>query len=70
STVAILWIMALWSSWECRGLFVDGAALLINLVQQWHVIFFRESRLYAVTGGQSLALVGIHLGITDLHRLA
>ena len=28
TTVCLIWGLALWHSWECRGLFVDGSAFL------------------------------------------
>jgi len=70
AAIGLLWVLAIWHSWTCRGLFVDGSKLLIDLVQNHWFITFRGPRLHTEVAGQILPLLGIKAGITDLHRLA
>ena len=70
AAIGLLWILAIWHSWACRGLFIDGAKLLIDMVgYQWFVTF-RSPRLHTEVAGQILPLIGIKVGITDLRLLA
>jgi len=70
AAIGLLWLLAIWHSWACRGLFVDGSKLLIDMVgYQWFVTF-RSPRLHTEVAGQILPLIGIKLGVTDLHLLA
>lgn len=65
-----LWTLALWHSWECRGLFIDGAKLLVDIAQNQDLILIRDARRHAEVASQLLVLAGIKAGIIDLHRLA
>lgn len=70
STVGLLWILALWYSWECRGLFVDGSAFLVQVARREFFFDFYDPRLYAMVLGQAPILTAVFLGVTDLHLLA
>ena len=68
--VCLLWALALYHSWACRGLFVDGSGFLVQIVlREWFFDFY-PPRLYAMILGQVPLVVGVKLGITDLHVLA
>jgi len=34
TTIGLLWGLALWHSWESRGLFVDGSAFLVQIARR------------------------------------
>jgi len=70
ATVAIIWALALWHSWTCRGLFVDGANFLVHIVRQEAFFDFYLPRLYAMLLGQIPVMTAVTLGVTDLHLLA
>jgi hypothetical protein len=60
----------LWHSWECRGLFVDGSAFLVQIARREWFFDFYGPRLYAMVLGQLPAIIALFLGVTDLHLLA
>lgn len=60
----------LWHSWECRGLFVDGSAFLVQVARREFFFDFYDPRLYAMILGQAPILTAVFLGVTDLHLLA
>ena len=68
--VGLLWTLALWHSWECRGLFVDGSAFLVQVARREFFFDFYAPRLYAMILGQAPILTAVFLGVTDLHLLA
>jgi hypothetical protein len=70
AAIGLLWILAIWHSWACRGLFIDGAKLLIDMVRYQWFVTFRSPRLHTEVAGQILPLIGIKFGITDLRLLA
>jgi hypothetical protein len=70
TTLCLIWGLALWHSWESRGLFVDGSAFLVQIARREWFFDFYGPRLYAMVLGQMPAITGIWLGITDLHLLA
>ncbi len=70
STVGLLWILALWHSWECRGLFVDGSAFLVQIARREWFFDFYDPRLFAMVLGQIPVIAAVFLGVTDLHFLA
>lgn len=70
AAILLLWGLALWHSWEARGIFIDGSKMLLDMAEQRHLIVFRAPRFYIEAGGQLIALMGIRAGVTDLHRLA
>ncbi len=69
-TIGLIWGLALWHSWESRGLFVDGSAFLVQIARREWFFDFYDPRLYAMVVGQAPIMTGIFLGITDLHLLA
>jgi hypothetical protein len=70
ATIALIWGLALWHSWESRGLFVDGSAFLVQIARREWFFDFYTPRLYAMFVGQAPIMTAIFLGITDLHSLA
>ena len=70
ATIGLLWTLVLWHSWECRGLFVDGSAFLVQIARREWFFDFYGPRLYAMVLGQFPAIVAMFLGVTDLHLLA
>jgi hypothetical protein len=69
ATVALIWALALWHSWVCRGLFVDGAAFLVQIVRFERFMHFYPPRIYAMYLTELPIMAGIWLGLTDLHWL-
>lgn len=68
--MGLLWTLVLWHSWECRGLFVDGSAFLVQVARREFFFDFYDPRLYAMILGQAPILTAVFLGVTDLHLLA
>lgn len=69
ATIGLIWALALWHSWICRGLFVDGSAFLMNIVVREGFFAFYWPRLYAMILAQIPIVTAITLGVTDLHLL-
>ena len=69
ATIGLIWALALWHSWICRGLFIDGSAFLMNIVRNERFFDFYPPRLYAMVAAQVPVMAGMALGITDLHQL-
>lgn len=70
TTLGLIWGLALWHSWESRGLFVDGSAFLVQIARREWFFDFYDPRLYAMVAGQAPIMAGVFLGVTDLHLLA
>ena len=70
TTLGLIWGLALWHSWESRGLFVDGSAFLVQIARREWFFDFYAPRLYAMIVGQAPIMTAIFLGVTDLHLLA
>ena len=70
TTIGLIWGLALWHSWESRGLFVDGSAFLVQIARREWFFDFYEPRLFAMVVGQAPIMTAIFLGVTDLHLLA
>lgn len=70
ATIGLIWGLALWHSWLCRGLFVDGSAFLLNIVNREWFFDFYPPRLYAMVVAQVPIMTAITLGVTDMHQLA
>lgn len=69
ATIGLIWALALWHAWLCRGLFVDGSAFLLNIVlHEWFFDFYAP-RLYAMILAQLPIMTALTLGVTDLHLL-
>ncbi len=69
ATIGLIWALALWHSWICRGLFVDGSAFLMNIAQREGFFAFYPPRLYAMIAAQIPVVAAVTLGVTDLHLL-
>lgn len=67
---SLLWALALWHSWTCRGLFVDGSAFVVEIVRRDWFFDFYDPRLYAMILGQIPVIIAVKLGVTDLQWLA
>ena len=52
AAICLIWALALWHSWICRGLFVDGFAFLVQIVTYEWFFDFYPPRLYAMIAGQ------------------
>jgi len=70
TTIGLLWGLALWHSWESRGLFVDGSAFLVQIARREWFFDFYGPRLYAMVIGQIPVMTAMFLGVTDLHLMA
>ncbi len=72
ATIVLLWSMALWHSWECRGLFWDGAYFLLEIVRAEGFLDFGPDpgRRYAMAVVEIPVVVAIWLDVSDLHWLA
>jgi hypothetical protein len=68
--IGLIWGLALWHSWESRGLFVDGSAFLVQIARREWFFDFYAPRLYAMVVGQAPIMAAVFLGVTDLHLLA
>ena len=68
--VGILWVFALWHSWEVRALFNDGAVFFIATVYQQSPVHFYGARDYAMLAMQFPLTLALRLGVTDLNWLA
>jgi hypothetical protein len=64
--------VALWQSWECRGLFADGAVYFLGLILDSTLTFGLDDgpRAHAQFLTQLPVLLAMQLGVTDLHWLA
>lgn len=70
ASVGLIWLLALWHSWVCRGLFVDGSAFLVQIVRREWFFDFYPPRVHAMIAGQMPIMLGIGAGVTDMHWLA
>lgn len=70
ATLGLIWALALWHSWTSRGLFVDGSAFLLQIVEQEAFFRFYPPRVYAMIAAQIPVVTAVTLGVTDLHLLA
>ena len=68
--IGILWVFALWHSWEVRALFNDGAVFFIATVHQQSPVHFYAARDYAMLAMQFPLTLALRLGVTDLNWLA
>lgn len=68
--IGLLWVLALWHSWECRGLFWDGASFLVDIVLEQNFLLYESSRRHAVFLVEIPVVAAIWLGVSDLHWLA
>ncbi len=69
AAICLIWALALWHSWICRGLFVDGFAFLVQIAAYEWFFYFYPPRIYAMIAGQIPVMTAVILGVTDLHWL-
>lgn len=68
--VVLLWGLAIHDAIACRGLFWDGSAFLVNLIDNRTFHDFYPARAHVGWVTQLPVLVAIWLGVTDTHVLA
>jgi hypothetical protein len=68
--VLLLWGLAVWNSIACRGLFWDGAAFLVNIVDFDKFHDFYPARAHVGWVTQLPVLLAVRLGVVDLKLLA
>lgn len=66
----LIWVLAVWHSWVSRGLFVDGSAILLYMMQLEGYALFAYARKGVQAVTQTPAALALHLGVTDTHLLA
>lgn len=66
----LLWALAAYNTVVCRGLFWDGAAFLVNIVDFGAFHDFYPARAHVGWVTQSPVLLAVELGITDTRMLA
>jgi hypothetical protein len=68
--VLLLWALAAYNSWMSRGLFWDGAAFLVNIIdfRDFHDFYPARAHIGWVT--QLPVLLALKLGVTDTRLLA
>jgi hypothetical protein len=66
----LLWALAAYNSYACRGLFWDGAAFLVNVVDFRAFHDFYPARAHVGWVTQLPLLVALRLGVTDMNLLA
>jgi hypothetical protein len=66
----LIWALALWHSWLARGLFGDGSAELLYMMQNGGYALFYDSRSTLIAVTQTPAAVALLLGVTDSAALA
>lgn len=66
----LLWGLAAWNSLACRGLFWDGAAFLVNIVDSGRFHDFYPARAHIAWATQWPVLLAMRLGVVDTKILA
>jgi hypothetical protein len=68
---AILWVLAIWHSLAYRGLFWDGSAFLVEIIDNnWFHWMFYPARAHVMWLTQLPVVVALKLGVTDTRILA
>lgn len=71
AVIGLLWALAFWQSWECRGLYADGSVFFLDMILNGVVIpDFGDPRGYAAMLPQYPPLLAMQFGVSDLHWLA
>jgi hypothetical protein len=70
TVVALLWVLAAYNSFACRGLFWDGAAFLVNVVDFRTFHDFYPARAHVGWVTQLPLLLALRAGVTDMNVLA
>ena len=68
--VLVLWVLAAWNSYACRGLFWDGSAFLVNIIDFDNFHDFYPARAHVGYVTQLPVLLATRLGMVDLKMLA
>lgn len=69
-TVLLLWGLAAWNAFACRGLFWDGASFLANLLETRTFHDFYPARAHVAWLTQWPVLLLVRAGVKDTHLLA
>lgn len=67
---AVLWALAAYDTVACRGLFWDGAAFLVNIIDSGTFHDFYPARAHVGYITQLPVVIALKLGVTNLERLA
>jgi hypothetical protein len=71
ATIALLWAVALWCSWECIGLSEDGAYLLMEVVRRETFLPYDSNpRYFSNLLSQIPVVAALSTGVDDFHWLA
>jgi hypothetical protein len=69
--IVLLWGLALWQSWECRGLYSDGSVYFLDMILEERLVLeFHRPRSHAIFLTQLPAMLAKEAGVSDLHWLA
>src|SRR5471030_1233682 len=68
-TASLLWALAFWHSWVCRGLFVYGSAFLVQIASYRTFLDFYPPRRFAMLLAQFPVIAALKLGTTNLEWL-
>jgi hypothetical protein len=68
--VLLLWALAVYNAFECRGIFWDGAAFLVNLLDREHFHDFYAARAHIDWLTQAPVLLLVDAGVRDTRLLA
>ena len=69
-TVLLLWGLAGWNAFTCRGLFWDGASFLANMLETRSFHDFYPARAHLAWLTQAPVLMLVRAGVRDTHLLA
>ncbi|WP_428673429.1 hypothetical protein [Reyranella sp.] len=69
-TVLLLWGLAAWNAFTCRGLFWDGASFLANMLETQGFHDFYPARAHIAWLTQWPVLLLVRAGVRDTHLLA
>lgn len=66
----LIWGLAIWHSWLSRGLFADGTATLLYMMNFRDWVMLYDSRQTVISVTQTPAALALLVGVTDTHLLA
>ncbi|MCW5733654.1 MAG: hypothetical protein KIS73_05990 [Enhydrobacter sp.] len=69
-TILLLWGLAAWNAFACRGLFWDGASFLANLLETGSFHDFYPARAHVAWLTQWPVLLLVRVGVDNVHVLA
>ncbi len=70
ATALLIWALALWHCWLVRGLFVDGSAILVDMIKDGGYATFYAARRHVMALTQWPVVTALDLGVTDTQALA